>query len=140
MVSEDNNEKELKKETFKPKNEIYQLVPIISGSAALLFLGKVVFSNLPYDRLVISVIATLVVFTISAFMFWSLKRAEQEKDKYLLSTVGKIVEDVFKHYGVTMAKRDAASTAKEMNPIMQTIVNLVSGLRELMKKGYTKSG
>ncbi|MDP3918065.1 MAG: hypothetical protein Q8Q30_02745 [Candidatus Woesebacteria bacterium] len=93
---------------------------------------------LSLDKFIVAIIAILMVFSISAFLFWSLKRAEQDKDKYLLSTVGKIIEDVFKHYGVEMAKKDPASTAQQMNLIMQTIVDLVAGLRELMRKSYTK--
>lgn len=132
------------KEVFKnkisqKKGERYQFVPIISGATALYFLQRVIFSDLSLDKFIIAIIVILIVFGISAFLFWSLKRAEQDKDKYLLSTVGKIVEDVFKHYGVEMAKKDAASTAQQMNPIMQTIVNLVSGLKELMQKSYTKN-
>ena len=131
------------KEVFKnkisqKKSEGYQFVPIISGATALYFLQKIIFSDLPLDKFIIAVIAILIVFGASAFLFWSLKRAEQDKDKYLLSTVGKIVEDVFKHYGVEMAKQDPASTAQQMNPIMQTIVDLVAGLKELMQKSYTK--
>lgn len=129
----------LSKEISKKKSESYQFVPIISGAAALYFLQRIIFDDLPLDRFISAIIAVLIVFSISAFLFWSLKRAEQDKDKYLLSTVGKIVEDVFKHYGVEMAKKDAASTAQQMNPIMQTIVNLIAGLKELMSKTYTKN-
>lgn len=65
---------------------------------------------------------------------------EKEKDQYLLSTVGKIVEDVFRHYGVAMASNAAGpTTAKEMNPIMQTIVDLVKRLKELAEKNYIGS-
>lgn len=121
-------------------DESYQLVPIVSGGAALFFLQRIIFSDLSLDKFIIAVIAILIVFSISAFLFWSLKRAEQDKDKYLLSTVGKIVEDVFKHYGVSMASNKAGpTTANQMNPIMQTIVNLVGGLKELIQKSYTKN-
>jgi len=131
---------DLKAEISQKKGESYQFVPIVSGATALYFLQKIIFSGLPLDKFIIAVIAILIVFGISAFLFWSLKRAEQDKDKYLLSTVGKIVEDVFKHYGVSMASNAAGpTTAKQMNPIMKTIVDLVSGLKELMQKSYTKN-
>lgn len=126
-------------ETSQKKSDIYQFVPIISGGTALYFLQRIIFSELSLDRFIVAIIAIMIVFGISAFLFWSLKRVEQDKDKYLLSTVGKIVEDVFKHYGVEMAKKDPASTAQQMNPIMQTIVNLVAGLKALIQKGYTRN-
>lgn len=130
----------LKSEVYQRNSQGYQFVPIISGATALYFLQKIIFSDLPFDKFIIAVIAILIVFSISAFLFWSLKRAEQDKDKYLLSTVGKIVEDVFKHYGVSMASNAAGpTTANQMNPIMQTIVNLVAGLKELITKTYTKN-
>lgn len=131
--------KYLEMETSQKKSDIYQFVPIISGGTALYFLQRIIFSELSLDRFIVAIIAIMIVFGISAFLFWSLKRVEQDKDKYLLSTVGKIVEDVFKHYGVEMAKKDPASTAQQMNPIMQTIVNLVAGLKALMQKGYTRN-
>lgn len=137
-----NNKKiknDLGHEIFQKKIEYYQLVPIVSGSASLYFLWKIIFSDLTFNKFIMAIIIVLVVFSISAFLFWSLKRAEQDKDKYLLNIVEKIVEDIFKHYGVAMANKDAASTAREMNPIMQTIVDLVKGLKELMSKTYTKS-
>lgn len=133
------------KEDFKTKilqkiSGSYQLVPIISGGAALFFLERIIFSDLSLDKFIVAIIAILIIFGISAYIFWSLKRSEQDKDKYLLSTVGKIVEDVFKHYGVSMASNAAGpTTANQMNPIMQTIVNLVSGLKELIQKSYTGS-
>lgn len=116
------------------------IVPFISGATALAFLGKIIFSDLPDSKYWIAVVATLIVFGISSLLFYLLKRVEQDKDKYLLGTVGKIVEDVFKHYGVSMASNAAGpTTATQMNPIMKTIVNLVSGLKELMSKTYTKN-
>ncbi|QQG40993.1 MAG: hypothetical protein HYV37_01575 [Candidatus Levyibacteriota bacterium] len=131
---------DLKREVSKKKSEGYQFIPIISGATSLYFLQRIIFSNLPYDKFILAIGAVLIVFGISAFLFWSLKRAEQDKDKYLLSTVGKIVEDVFKHYGVSMASNAAGpTTANQMNPIMLTIVDLVSGLKELMQKSYTKN-
>ncbi len=129
----------LNKRVSQIKSESYQFVPIVSGAAALYFLQRIIFSELSFDKFKMAIIAILIVFGLSAFLFWSLKRSEQDKDKYLLSIVGKIVEDIFKHYGVSMANKDAASNAKEMNPIMQTIVDLVKGLKELMSKTYTKN-
>ena len=118
----------------------YQIVPIISGTAALYFLKLVIFSELSPYKFMIAIIAVLIVFSISAFLFWSLKRAEQDKDKYLLTTVGRIVEDVFRHYGVSMASNAAGPTiAGQMNPTMQTIVDLVRGLKDLISKTYTRN-
>lgn len=130
----------LKTKISRKKSEGYQFVPIVSGATALYFLQKIIFSELPLDKFIIAVIAILIVLGISAFLFWSLKRAEQDKDKYLLSTVGKIVEDVFRHYGQQMATKNAEmAKAEHMNIIMMTIVNLVGELKELVQKSYTKN-
>lgn len=116
------------------------LVPIVSGGAALWLLYKVIFSNLSDWKYDVAILSILFVFTISAYLFWKLKWLEREKDQYLLSTVGKIVEDVFKHYGVSMASHAAGpTTAGQMNPIMQTIVDLVKSLKGLIDKTYTKN-
>lgn len=116
------------------------LVPIVSGGASLYFLYNVIFSDLSDWKYATAIISILIVFAISAYLFWKLKWLEREKDQYLLSTVGKIVEDVFKHYGVSMASNAAGpTTAEQMNPIMQTIVDLVKSLKGLIDKTYTKN-
>lgn len=120
------------------KNNPSKIAPIISGATALYFIERVIFSNLPLDKFITALLIILIIFIISACLYWKLKIAEQDKDKYVLSTVGKIVEDVFKQYGVAMANNNASVTASQMNPIMQTIVNLLDKLKQLMNKDYTK--
>lgn len=116
------------------------IVPIVSGGAALGFLYKIIFSDLSDWKYAIAIVSVLTVFAISAYLFWKLKWFEREKDQHLLSTVGNIVENVFKHYGVAMASNAAGpTTAEQMNPIMQTIVNLVKELNGLIDKTYTKN-
>lgn len=116
------------------------LVPIVSGGASLYLLSRILFSDLTDWKYIVAVVSILAVFAISAYLFWKLKWLEREKDQYLLSTVGKIVEDVFRHYGVAMASNAAGpTTAGQMNPIMQTIVNLVKSLKGLIDKSYTKN-
>lgn len=123
---------------MKPRNG--SIVPVISGGAALLLVNKIISSDLNDWRFVASLICAIIVFIVSVILFAYLKKMEKEKDQYLLSTVGKIVEDVFKHYGVAMASNAAGpTTANQMNPIMQTIVNLVNGLKRLADKTYTKN-
>jgi hypothetical protein len=115
-------------------------VPVVSGAAALWLISKTISSNLSDWRFAASLFCAIIVFIASAILFAYLKKIEKDKDQYLLSTVGKIVEDIFKHYGVAMASNAAGpTTANQMNPIMQTIVNLVKGLKQLADKTYTKS-
>ncbi|OGK46198.1 hypothetical protein A3B46_03260 [Candidatus Roizmanbacteria bacterium RIFCSPLOWO2_01_FULL_39_19] len=131
-----------KDEIFKKLREknTGSIVPIFSGGAALYLLNRLLFSDLPEWQYKTGIISILSTFTVSAYLFWKLKWLEREKDQYLLSTVGKIVEDVFRHYGVAMASNAAGpTTAKQMNPIMQTIVNLVRSLKGLIDKTYTKN-
>jgi len=115
------------------------IVPILSGGASLWLFNEIISSKLSDWRFLISMITVGVIFFLSVFLFGYLKWLEKEKDQHLLNTVGKIVEDVFKHYGVAMASNAAGPTiAKQMNPTMQTIVNLVEGLQKLAGKTYTK--
>ena len=101
------------------------LVPFLSGASSLVLLKEIIFSDkLNDNRYLYALICLFFIFLLSVILFAYLKKIEKEKDQYLLSTVGKIVEDVFRHFGVKMADRNATVTAKEMNPIMQTIVNL----------------
>ena len=115
------------------------ITPIISGSASFWLLHKVLFSEMDEVKFYIAVASTFAIFLISAIVFGVLKWGEKQKDEYLLNMVGKIVEYVFKDYGVAMASNAAGpDAAAQMNPIMQTIVNLTEGLRRLAEKGYTE--
>lgn len=129
---------ELIQEVKKILRSLTSVPPVLSGAASLALLREIVFSDKLTDtRYFCALLCLSFVFLLSVILFAYLKKMGKEKDQHILSTVGKIVEDVFKHFGVTMANRDATVTAKEMNPIMQTIVNLVKDLRELSERTYT---
>jgi len=128
--------KEIMKTIIKKTNSPY-LPPIVSGGASILLFKSILDSDLGDIKFYVAMAGNLFLFLVSAVAYCYLRRMEKDKDQYLLSTVGKIVEDVFKHYGVSMASNAAGpAAAKEMNPIMQTIVDMVRGLKELVEKGY----
>ena len=114
-----------------------QIAPIISGSLAVVLLGKIIFSNLDFDKFKWAIVSTVLIFMISAILYFLLRKLEQDKDKYLISSIGKIVEDVFRRYGQKMADKNASmASAEDMNKIMQTIVNLVAKMKSLALKNY----
>ena len=115
------------------------LIPLVSGTTALYLLVRVLYSTLPDWKYLTAVISLLIVFCVSAVLFWKLKNLENDKDKYLTSSVGKIIEDVFRHYGVAKTGHNAEkATAENMNLILKTIVDLMPKLKELLEKTYTK--
>lgn len=119
--------------------KVTSAVPVISGAAAIWLMSKIIFDQLPDWRYIASLVSVIIVFIASGLLFAYLKKIERDKDQYLLTTVGKVVEDVFKHYGVATASNAAdPTTAEQMNAIMQTVVNLVQGLKQLADKTYTK--
>lgn len=123
----------------KIKVQIRSIVPVVSGGASMWLMERIIFSNLPDWHYITALVSTVVLFIASVVLFAYLKKLEKDKDQHLLSTVCKIVEEVFGNYGVSMASNAAGpTTADQMNPIMQTIVNLVEKLRELADKTYTK--
>lgn len=120
--------------------QVSKVVPVLSGGASVFLLNKLIGRNLTDLHLIAFLVTLVIIFIASVILFGYLKKIEKDKDQYLLSTVGKIVEDIFKHYGVAMASNAAGpTTATEMNPIMQTIVDLVEKLKELAKKGYLET-
>lgn len=129
---------DLIKKLLQITRENYQIAPIISGGASLLFLREVIFSNeLRESRAQWGVIALLILFISSALLYYFLSRLEKEKDVYLISSIGKLVEDVFQKYGQVMAEKNAEQAkANDMNKIMQTIVNLVAKMKDLGDKKY----
>lgn len=116
----------------------YQLAPIVSGGAAMILLREVVFSkDLDQLRMQWAVISLLILFVISASLYYLLNKLEKDKDVYLISSIGKLVEDVFRRYGQMMAEKNAdQARAEDMNKIMQTIVNLVAKMKSLGDKKY----
>ena len=125
------------KEILKNPPRASGVVPVLSGGTALILLRELIKSNLSDLRLTLFLIALVIIFIISAFLFGYLKRIEKDKDQYLLSTVGKIVEDVFRRYGQMMAEKNAdRAEARDMNKIMRTIVSLVVKMKNLAEKEY----
>ncbi|OGH17896.1 MAG: hypothetical protein A3C22_03480 [Candidatus Levybacteria bacterium RIFCSPHIGHO2_02_FULL_37_10] len=118
--------------------ENYQIAPIISGGTVLLFLRDVIFSKeLIESKAQWGIVALLILFVSSALLYYFLSRLEKEKDVYLISSIGKLVEDVFRRYGQMMAKKNAdQARAEDMNKIMQTIVSLVAKMKNLGNKKY----
>ncbi len=111
-------------------------VPFVSGSASLLLLRDVIFSNKTGTDFQFAICGVLFVFLFSILLFGYLSKLEKEKDCSILEMVGRITDNVFKEYGSRMAENDAKAASENMNPIMQTIVELVKALRELAEKGY----
>lgn len=127
-------------EFFKDNQTIKnsQIAPILSGSVAIVLLSKIIFSSLDFDKFKWAMCSVVLIFMVSVILYFLLRRLEQDKDKYLISSIGKIVEDVFKHYGQKVADRNAdRASANDMNLIMQTIVNLVGKMKNLALKNYT---
>lgn len=114
-----------------------EILPIVSGSVAILLLTQIIFSNLDFDKFKWAIGSVILVFIISAILYFLLRRLEQDKDKYLISSIGGIVKDVFRHYGQKIADKNAdKASAKDMNKIMQTIVKLVIQMKNLALKNY----
>ena len=116
----------------------YQLPPIISGVALLWFLRDIIFSkNISETRFEWSIIIISILFIASMIIYYILRKIEKDKDIYLISSIGKIVEDVFRHYGQMAVEKNAGmAKANDMNKIMQTIVNLVAKMKNLVEKSY----
>ncbi len=115
-----------------------KVAPFVSGTASLGLLAKIIFSEIEGIDLYVSLGCVLLIFLGSIFLFGYLSKIEKEKDMLMLKMVGGIVDAVFKEYGKQMAEKDAASTADKMNPIMQSVVNLIKEMRTLSEKGYKK--
>jgi len=114
-----------------------QLAPIISGGAVLYLLKDIIFSNLNEFKFAFGLLAVIILFITSAILYFVLGKLEKEKDVYLLSVIGRTVGDVFKRYGQKMAELNSDNAkAKDMNKIMQTIVNLVKNMKILGNKKY----
>ena len=129
----------MEKEIFKvlkvPGRE--KFVPFVSGLASIGLLTKILFfSELHGNEFYAAVISTLFMFTVSILLFGYLSKIEKDKDDAMLEMVKRIIEAVYKHFGVAMANKDAGATAKVMNPIMKTIVALVKEFQKLAEKGY----
>jgi hypothetical protein len=113
-----------------------QTAPFISGAASIALLNKAITSNFQGAQYFWAVGSSIFVFFISIVAYCYLSKIEKDKDSELLHMTKRIIEAVFKHFGVAMANKDAGVTAKEMNPIMQTVVHLVKEFQKLAEKGY----
>jgi len=131
-----NWQKKLVEQTREIKNS-NQLVPLISGSASIILLNRIIFSNLEGNKFYWSLVVICLMFIASIILYYYLRKLEKEKDVYLLSVVGRTVGDVFKRYGQQLAKSNAdRASAKDMNEIMKTIVDLVKNMNLLGNKQY----
>jgi len=125
------------KKTLKSFKPSPQLAPIVSGGSALFLLNKVIFSNLDAEKFKWALSSIILLFLASAILYFFLRKLEKDKDVYLLSVIGRTVGDVFKRYGLQMAKSNADhAKAEDMNKIMLTIVNLVKSMKNLGDKKY----
>ncbi|MFZ2025114.1 MAG: hypothetical protein WAV51_02455 [Microgenomates group bacterium] len=114
------------------------LPPIISGAASLTLLWKIIASpEINNIRFYSSLTILLIFFISSCLLYYYLRKLEKDKDVYLISSIGKIVEDVFRHYGQMMAEKNAdRADAKSMNDVMKTIVDLIGRMKNLSNKKY----
>lgn len=129
------------KEPFLDKipvsNKNFLLMPIFSGGAAVYLLNKIIFSDIDNRKFELSLLAVSIMFFVSVILYFLLRKLEKEKDQYFISSVGKIVEDVFRRYGQQGVKFNADNfKAEDMNKIMQTIVILVGKMSILADKKY----
>lgn len=113
-----------------------RVVPFASGAISIKLLNDVINSKLQGAQYFVAIGSSLLIFTISIFVYTYLSKIEKDKDNAMLEMTKRIIEAVYKHFGVAMANKDAAATANIMNPIMQTIVNLVKEFQKLAEKGY----
>ncbi|MDO8571761.1 MAG: hypothetical protein Q7R79_03720 [bacterium] len=113
-----------------------KLVPIASGAISIKLLVEVIHSKLEGEQYFVAIASSLFIFFISVIAFVYLSKIEKDKDTEMLEAVKRIIEAVFKHFGVAMANKDAASTASTMNPLMQSIVNLAKEFQKLAEKSY----
>lgn len=113
-----------------------RIVPFASGAVSIKLLGDSINSRLQGNQYYTAVGSSLFIFLASVIAYTYLSKIEKDKDTEMLDMTKRIIEAVYKHFGVEMAKHDAASTANVMNPIMQTIVNLVKEFQKLAEKHY----
>ena len=112
-------------------------VPFVTAAISIKLLSDILNSkNLQGTRFSIAIISVLIMFTFSIITYAYLSKIEKDKDTEILDMTKRIVEAVYKHFGVAMANKDATATAGAMNPIMQTIVNLVKEFQKLAEKSY----
>ncbi len=129
--------KKIIKKFFQEIIENRQLAPIVSGGTAIFLLWKIIFSNLEGEKFQLGLSSVGLLFLVSAVLYYYLRKLEKDKDVYLISSIGKIIEDVFRHYGQQMANKNAEmAKAEDMDKIMQTIVALVSKMKNLAIKDY----
>lgn len=108
------------------------VVPIISGGAALYLLDKIIFSNLDYPKFLVALIAIGVVFVSSALLYYLLKKLSQDKDKYLISSVGKMLDDLFVKYGTSSPHVESQA----MNEILNNVIKVIHELKDSISKDY----
>lgn len=130
---------EIKEMILKIIND-QRVAPFMAGTVSIGILNKILNNSeiLSEFQFIVSIISVLVVFISSIVSYSYLSKLEKEKDTEILEMTKRIVEAVYKHFGVAMANKDPVSTEKAMNPIMQTIVNLVKEFQKLAEKTYKK--
>src|ERR1700722_20371945 len=106
-------------------------VPFVSGTVSVKLLYDVLYSSLQGIQFYVAVGSSLFVFFVSIIAYCYLSKIEKDKDTEMLDMTKRIIEAVYKHFGVAMANKDASATANVMNEIMQTIVNLVKEFQKL---------
>lgn len=108
------------------------IAPIISGCAALYLLDKIIFSSLDYLKFVAALILIGIIFLSSVFLYYFLKKLSQDKDKYLISSVGKILDDLFVKYGSSSSHVDP----ENMNKILNNVIEVIHELKDSISKDY----
>jgi hypothetical protein len=124
-------------------NEMFNLfksqrvVPIVSGATSILLLRSIIFSDKLQEVFAyVSMGICLAIFIISVSSYTYLSKIEKDKDTEMLEMTKRIVEAVYKHFGVAIANKDCISAEKIMNPIMDSIVKLIKEFQKLAEKGY----
>jgi len=106
--------------------------PILSGAAVLWFLERVIFSEQTGYRFYVSMGVLVFMFLISALLYYALRRLSKDKDVYLISTIGKMVDDLFVKYGTTGQYKEASV----MKEILQEIHRLVERMTNSVSRAY----
>lgn len=113
-----------------------RIVPFASGAVSIHLLSKVINSKLQEAQYFTAIGSSLFIFLLSVIAYLYLSKIEKDKDTAILDMTKRIIEAVYKHFGVAMANKDATSTADMMNPLMQSITNLVKEFQNLSVKRY----
>ena len=109
--------------------------PLLSGGISFYLVQKSIQNN-DWQLLVAGVVSLVA----SMVFFFRLKKLERSKDLQVLKTIESISQSVFSHYGCKLAESNAElAKPKDINLIMQTIVNLTKELSAWFNKKYEES-